>query len=407
MYISDLALNDFRSYREVVLNFEPGVVTFVGENGQGKTNLVEAIGYLATFSSHRVAADAALVRQGASAGVVRAKVRRGESETMLEVEIITGKANRARINRGNARPTDLLGIVRTVVFAPEDLSLVKGDPADRRRFLDNLMIQFRPRLASVKAEYERVLRQRGALLKALNKTRRAGGMVDESSLEVWDDQLARYGAQIISARAEIISGLRPHVLNYYADLSGGSDAARIDYAANLDHRRGWELPGPALLAGEGGEELADGVVRHEKELMEAGTVEAELRQTLRDWHGAEIERGVNLVGPHRDELELSLGTLPAKGFASHGESWSYALALRLGSWSLLRGHESGDWAEDEEPILILDDVFAELDSRRRLRLAQIIDDAEQVFVTAAVGDELPPLGGSRFVVTRGKVTRDG
>ncbi len=407
MYISDLALNDFRSYREVVLNFEPGVVTFVGENGQGKTNLVEAIGYLATFSSHRVAADAALVRQGASAGVIRAKVRRGESETMLEVEIITGKANRARINRGNARPADLLGIVRTVVFAPEDLSLVKGDPADRRRFLDNLMIQFRPRLASVKAEYERVLRQRGALLKALNKTRRAGGMVDESSLEVWDDQLARYGAQIISARAEIISGLRPHVLNYYADLSGGSDAARIDYAANFDHRRGWELPGPALLAGEGGEELADGVVRHEKELMEAETVEAELRQTLRDWHGAEIERGVNLVGPHRDELELSLGTLPAKGFASHGESWSYALALRLGSWSLLRGHESGDWAEDEEPILILDDVFAELDSRRRLRLAQIIDDAEQVFVTAAVGDELPLLGGSRFVVTRGKVTRDG
>ncbi|WP_311590734.1 DNA replication/repair protein RecF [Trueperella bernardiae] len=405
MYISDLALNDFRSYREVVLEFEPGVVTFVGENGQGKTNLVEAIGYLATFSSHRVAADAALVRQGAGAGVVRAKVRRGESETMVEVEIITGKANRARINRGNARPADLLGIVRTVVFAPEDLSLVKGDPADRRRFLDNLMIQFRPRLASVKAEYERVLRQRGALLKALQKTRRRGGVVDESSLEVWDDQLARYGAQIIAARAEIIAGLRPHVANYYADVSGGNDVARIDYAANLDERRNWALPTAAQLAGEDGTELADGVVKHETELRDAAAVEAKLRETLREWHGAEIERGVNLVGPHRDELELSLGTLPAKGFASHGESWSYALALRLGSWALLRGHESGDWAEHEEPILILDDVFAELDSRRRLRLAQIIANAEQVFVTAAVGDDLPPLGGIRFAVTRGKATR--
>lgn len=406
MYISNLALNDFRSYREVVLELDPGVVTFVGENGQGKTNLVEAIGYLATFTSHRVAADTALVRQGASAGVVRAKVRRGESDTMVEVEILTGKANRARINRGNARPVDLLGIVRAVVFAPEDLELVRDDPSTRRRFLDNLMIQFRPRLAAVKSEYEKVLRQRGALLKTMQKARRRGGFYDEASLDIWDAQLARYGAQIIAARAEIISGLRPFVEEYYTDVSGGRGIARIDYAANLDERRGWILPGPEELHGDDGEASRMAVDEHETELQDVATTEQAMLETLREWHGEEIDRGVNLVGPHRDELELSLGTLPAKGFASHGESWSFALALRLGSWKLLRSHVSGDWDEHEEPILILDDVFAELDSRRRLRLAEIIKEAEQVFVTAAVGDDLPDLEGTRFRVHDGLVTRD-
>lgn len=406
MYISNLALNDFRSYREVVLELDPGVVTFVGENGQGKTNLVEAIGYLATFTSHRVAADTALVRQGASAGVVRAKVRRGESDTMVEVEILTGKANRARINRGNARPVDLLGIVRAVVFAPEDLELVRDDPSTRRRFLDNLMIQFRPRLAAVKSEYEKVLRQRGALLKTMQKARRRGGFYDEASLDIWDAQLARYGAQIIAARAEIISGLRPFVEEYYTDVSGGRGIARIDYAANLDERRGWILPGPEELHGHDGETSRTAVDAHETELQDVATTEQAMLETLREWHGEEIDRGVNLVGPHRDELELSLGTLPAKGFASHGESWSFALALRLGSWKLLRSHVSGDWDEHEEPILILDDVFAELDSRRRLRLAEIIKEAEQVFVTAAVGDDLPDLEGTRFRVHDGLVTRD-
>lgn len=406
MYITDLALNDFRSYREVVLEFEPGVVTFVGENGQGKTNLVEAIGYLATFSSHRVVADAALVRQGASAGVVRAKVRRGQSETMVEVEILTGRANRARINRGNARPADVLGIVRTVVFAPEDLELIKGDPSARRRFLDNLMIQFRPRLASVKAEYDKVIRQRGALLKAMQKTRRRGGYIDEASLDVWDAQLAKYGAQIIAARAEIVAGLRPFVEEYYTDVSGGRGVARIDYASNLDKRREWQLPTAAELSGPNAAELNSAVAEHERELQDIADVERQLLEIMKQWHGAEIERGVNLVGPHRDELELSLGTLPTKGFASHGESWSYALALRLGSWKLLCSHVSGDWAEEEEPILILDDVFAELDYRRRIRLAEIVTEAEQVFVTAAVGDDLPDLDGIRFRVEDGVVTRE-
>ncbi len=406
MYISDLALNDFRSYREVVLELKPGVNTFIGENGQGKTNLVEAIGYLATFTSHRVAADTALVRQGASAGVVRAKVWRGESDTMVEVEILTGRANRARINRGNARPADLLGIVRAVVFAPEDLELIKGDPAVRRRFLDNLMIQFRPRLAAVKSEYDKVLRQRGALLKTMQKARRRGGFYDETSLDIWDAQLAEYGAQIIAARAEIISALRPLVEEFYTDVSGGRGIARIDYAANLDERRGWQLPSADVLQGEDGEAQQAVVDKHETELQDMDTTREAMLQTLREWHSEEIDRGLNLVGPHRDELELSLETLPAKGFASHGETWSYALALRLGSWKLLRSHVSGDWSENEEPILILDDVFAELDSRRRLRLAEIIKEAEQVFVTAAVGDDLPELDDTRFVVHDGIVTRE-
>lgn len=389
-----------------MLELEPGVVIFVGENGQGKTNLVEAIGYLATFTSHRVAADTALVRQGASAAVVRAKVCRGDSETIVEIEILTGKANRARINRGNVRPAELLGIVRAVVFAPEDLELIKGDPGTRRRFLDNLMIQFRPRLAAVKSEYDKALRQRGALLKTMQKARRRGGFYDEAALEIWDAQIAKFGAQIIAERAKIIAGLRPLVEEYYTDVSGGRGIARIDYGANLDERRGWVLPSPQELVGQDGEAHRAGVAEHETELQDVEATERAMLATLRQWHDEEIERGVNLVGPHRDELELSLGTLPAKGFASHGESWSYALALRLASWKLLCGQE-GDWAPSEEPILILDDVFAELDSRRRARLADIVKEAEQVFVTAAVGEDLPELGGTRFVVHDGVVTGGG
>ncbi|VEI13349.1 DNA replication and repair protein recF [Trueperella bialowiezensis] len=389
-----------------MLEFSPGVVTFIGENGQGKTNLVEAIGYLATFSSHRVAADAALVRQGANAGVIRAKVNRGSSDTMVELEILTGKANRARINRGNARPADLLGIVRAVTFAPEDLELVKGDPAARRRFLDDLMVQFRPRLGAVRAEYDKVLRQRGALLKTMAKAKRRGGYYDEAALDVWDAQLIRFGSQIIAARAEIVAGLRPFVEEYYTAVSAGRGLARIDYAANLDVRRGWDLPEPHELNSDDAEvrqSARDKVAAHERDAQDVEATARLFGETLQQWRADEIDRGVNLVGPHRDDLALSLGTLPAKGFASHGESWSYALALRLGSWKLLRSHSSGDWADNEEPILILDDVFAELDSRRREQLARIVTEAEQVFVTAAVGEDLPELGGTRFVVHDGTV----
>lgn len=405
MFITDLALNDFRSYREVVLSFEPGITTFVGENGQGKTNLVEAIGYLATFSSHRVNADAALVRQGANAGVVRARVFHGESPTLVELEILAGKANRARINRGNAKPADVLGLVRTIVFAPEDLELIKGDPSVRRSFLDDIMIQLRPRMAGVKAEYDKVARQRGALLKTAQKARRRGDHIDSVTLDIFDAQLARLGAAIIAARTEIISRLRPFVEEYYRAVSGGKGRARIDYRANLDSRRGWELPTPAQIEADDAGHLATDIAAHEEQLMDVSSNERALLAALRDWRDREIERGVNLVGPHRDDVDLSLGTLPAKGYASHGESWSYALSLRLAAWRLLREDVSGQWADDGEPILILDDVFAELDSCRRQRLAQMVLDATQVFVTAAVGDDLPPeLSGRRFHVHGGTVT---
>ncbi|MFP7697013.1 DNA replication/repair protein RecF [Trueperella sp. LYQ143] len=400
MYLTDLALNDFRSYDDVLLHFEPGVVTFVGENGQGKTNLVEAIAYLATFTSHRVVSDTALVRQSCSAGVVRAKVRRGHSETIVEVEIYAGRANRARINRGNVRPAEVLGIIRCVVFAPEDIDLVRDDPAGRRKFLDTLMVQLRPGLAAVKSEYDKVLRQRGALLKTLAKSRRRGMIIDYTSLDIWDQQLARLGAQIIAARAQMIHDLRPFVMDYYTDVSGGRGIARIDYAANIDKRLGRELPDPAQRTDP---QVCAQRDLYENELTDTVSVEKKLRELLSTWHDEEIARGVNLVGPHRDDLELTLGSLPAKGFASHGESWSYALALRLGAWELLRRRADD---EDDEPILILDDVFAELDTRRRTRLAEIVTQAQQVFVTAAVGDDLPDLGGIRFRVHAGHVVQD-
>lgn len=404
MYLTDLALNDFRSYREVVLKFEPGITTFVGENGQGKTNLVEAIGYLATFSSHRVNADAALVRQGANAGVIRTRVVHGESSTVLELEILSGRANRARINRGNAKPADLLGLVRTVVFAPEDLDLIKGDPGSRRKFLDDVMIQLRPRMAEVKSEYEKVARQRAALLKTAQKARRRGAPVDEVTLGIFDAQLARLGARIIAARAKIIADLRPYVEKYYREVSGGKGTARIDYLANIDKRTGWELPSAAAVVGDDTGDVADEIEQHEVDLTDVGANETKLLTALGEWRDKEIDRGVNLVGPHRDELELSLGTLPTKGYASHGESWSYALSLRLGAWKLLQNDESGNWADDGEPILILDDVFAELDSKRRQRLAEIVREGKQVFVTAAVGDDLPDeLAGARFTVHGGVV----
>lgn len=404
MYITDLALNDFRSYRAVVLSLAPGINTFIGENGQGKTNLVEAIGYLATFSSHRVNADAALVRQGAAAGVVRAKVMHGESPTTVELEIIAGRANRARINRGNIKPSDLLGLVKTVVFAPEDLDLIKGDPSARRKYLDDVMVQMRPRMADVKSEYEKVLRQRAALLKTSSKARRRGAPIDDVTLTIFDTQLARLGARLMAERAHIISGLRPHVAEFYRLLSGGKGTARIDYLANLDKRLDWELPSAAALASDDADALVERIAAHEAELTGVDHTEELLKEAFARHRNAEIERGVNLVGPHRDDVQLSLGTLPAKGYASHGESWSYALALRLGAWKLLQEHESGEWSDDGEPILILDDVFAELDSRRRQRLAEIVQDGQQVFVTAAVGDDLPEgLVGKRFSVHAGQV----
>lgn len=401
MYISDLALADFRNYRREVTRFRPGVTILVGENGQGKTNLVEAIAYLATLTSHRVSSDNALIRQGATAGVVQARVVRGESPTTVEVEIYAGRANRARLNRGNVRPIEILGTIRAVLFAPEDLSLVRGEPAVRRAFLDDLMVQLRPRLASVKSEYERVIRQRAALLKTAGASRRRGQAVDHAAIDVWDEQLAALAAQIVAARAELVARLRPYVTDMYNIVSGNRGHARLDYAANA-WRGTFALPDAAALLNDAAASC-QAVTAQEEALRDVETARSLLRSQLDERRDQEIERGVNLVGPHRDDLRLSLGTLPAKGYASHGESWSYALALRLACWKLL--------SEDSEPILLLDDVFAELDARRRERLAELVAQADQVIVTAAVGDDLPEsLRGDRLHIAAGSITgelRDG
>ncbi|UNX54968.1 DNA replication/repair protein RecF [Georgenia sp. TF02-10] len=403
MYVSDLALNDFRSYHEVVLALEPGPTAFVGPNGQGKTNLVEAVAYLSTFTSHRVAADAALVRQGAPGAVVRAKVVHEDRPTLVELEIVAGKANRARLNRAPARPRDVLGVLRTVLFAPEDLELVRGDPAARRRFLDELMVLLTPRLAAVRAEYDKVLRQRSALLKSAGAARRRGARVDLSTLDVWDGQLADTGAQLVAARADLIDRLRPHVATAYADVSGGQGTARIGYRASVDQADDLPLPTAAELDADDGARVA--AVGREDALRAAPAVADRLRAALLRVREQEIERGLCLVGPHRDDLTLALGPLPAKGYASHGESWSYALALRLAAYEVLRG-DDGAWGRDGEPVLILDDVFAELDVRRRERLATMVAGARQVLVTAADAADVPDaLRGARFDVAEGQVTR--
>ncbi|MGH4034799.1 DNA replication/repair protein RecF [Actinomycetota bacterium Odt1-20B] len=373
MHVTHLSLADFRSYARVEVPLDPGVTAFVGPNGQGKTNLVEAVGYLATLGSHRVSSDAPLVRMGADRAVIRAAVRQGERQQLIELELNPGKANRARINRSSqVRPRDVLGIVRTVLFAPEDLALVKGDPGERRRFLDELITARSPRMAGVRSDYDRVLKQRNTLLKSAALARRHGGRsMDLSTLDVWDQHLARAGAELLAQRLDLIAALQPLADKAYEQLAPGGGPLALEYR-----------PSSPQVVGQTREELYEQLI--------AALVEARKQ---------EIERGVTLVGPHRDELLLKLGELPAKGYASHGESWSYALALRLASYDLLR-------AEGNEPVLVLDDVFAELDARRRERLAELVAPGEQVLVTAAVDDDVPGvLTGTRYAVSDGAVER--
>ncbi|MFF4228796.1 DNA replication/repair protein RecF [Streptomyces sp. NPDC001820] len=387
MHVTHLSLADFRSYARVEVPLDPGVSVFVGANGQGKTNLVEAVGYLSTLSSHRVSSDAPLVRMGADRAVIRAAVTQGERSQLIELELNPGKANRARINRSSqVRPRDVLGIVRTVLFAPEDLALVKGDPGERRRFLDELVTARSPRMAGVRSDYERVLKQRNTLLKSAAMARRHGGRAggspatksggsDLSTLDVWDQHLARAGAELLAQRIDLIATLEPLAEKAYEQVAPGGGPVALEYRSSAG--------GGVGVAG----------VRGREALYE------QLMGALAEMRKQEIERGVTLVGPHRDDLVLKLGQLPAKGYASHGESWSYALALRLASYDLLR-------AEGNEPVLVLDDVFAELDARRRERLAELVAPGEQVLVTAAVEDDVPGvLAGTRYMVADGAVER--
>ncbi|GAB3015540.1 DNA replication and repair protein RecF [Nocardioides flavus (ex Wang et al. 2016)] len=393
MHVAHLTLHDFRSYGDIDVALEPGATAFIGRNGQGKTNLVEAIDYLSRLSSHRVATDAPLVRAGADQAIVRASVVKEGRTALLEVELNPGRANRARINRSPLpRPREIIGLVRTVVFAPDDLTLVKGDPSDRRKFLDDLLVLRTPRLAGVRSDYDRILRQRNSLLKTAGLARGSSRDAAMSTLEIWDDNLARVGAEILGARLQLVADLRPYVGKAYEAVARGAsrDDADLDYRASIDQ---------GLVTGLRPSSTSESS-------LEPG---ADLQQALLDAIVArrkeELDRGVSLVGPHRDELVLTLGDpelrLPVKGYASHGESWSYALALRLASYDLLR-------ADGDDPILVLDDVFAELDAERRSQLAELVAGAEQVLVTAAVAADVPAsLQGVRFLVADGTVTRDG
>jgi DNA replication and repair protein RecF len=379
MHVSHLSLVDFRSYPGAELALESGVTALIGPNGQGKTNLIEAIGYVASHSSHRVSSDAPLIRAGASTAIVRCAIAlEDDRTTMIELEIVPGGSNRARINRSPLpRAREALGILRTVLFAPEDLVVVKGDPDGRRRFMDDLLVARAPRFAGVRSDYDRVLRQRNALLKTAGSKIKGGGG-DVRTLDVWDSHLASAGAELLAGRLHLVKLLSPLVAQAYATVSLGQGEATITYRSSVgedvDANAGWG-----------------------REALQARMLEA-----LAKSRPTELERGISMVGPHRDDLLLNLGGLPARGYASHGESWSYALALRLASYELLRA-EGG---ADSEPVLILDDVFAELDVGRRDRLAELVAGAEQVIVTAAVPADVPAaLDGARFDVMAGEVQR--
>ncbi len=372
MIVEQLNLIDFRNYTTADVSLAAGTNVFVGRNGQGKTNLAEAIAYLATLGSHRVSGDAPLVRSGADAAFVRTRLAHGDRRVTLEIQISKRGANKARVGGAPVRTSELPRYAQVVLFAPEDLQIVRGDPSARRRFVDQLLIQRSPRMSAVLGDYERVLKQRTALLKSA----RARGIRGDalSTLDVWDDKLVTLGAQIIDARASMTAALEEPVSLSYAQIAGADHRPELEWASSV---RGFDPD-------DGSEEARGGG---------AGTTVELFRAALAARRTDELDRGLTLVGPHRDDLTLRVRALPVRGYASHGESWSVALALRLASAELLRADSLiGD------PVVILDDVFAELDADRRGRLAGIVAGYEQVIVTAAVEADIP-------VALRGRTVR--
>lgn len=374
MRVSHVALDDFRSWGHVVIELPAGPTVFLGANGQGKTNLIEAIAYLSTFSSHRVSAESSLVRipldaeeRPPAGAFVRVKTALEDDRSqVLELEIVRGKANRARINRTNVKPKDILGLVRTVVFAPEDLQIIRGDPSVRRAFLDDIAVQIHPLYSQTKSDFDRVARQRAALIKQAQVALRRGRVPDISTLSVWDERFAELSSQVTAMRASLVRRLSAPVATAYDDVADSPRHLALAMDASIDRKIGTNPDDPTSA---------------DLENVEAQT--QRLLAALERLQDQEMERGVNLVGAHRDDLSLCLGHMLVKGFASHGESWSVGLALRLGAFDLL--------ADDgETPILILDDVFAELDTKRRAGLTTRMDKADQVLITAAVEGDIPP-----------------
>jgi len=393
MLIKHLSLAHFRNYETAEVELQRGVNLLVGPNGQGKTNLVEAIRYLSTLSSHRVAGYIPMIRQQQAQAVIRALASHDDRDVLLELELNRDNPNKARINKSPAQKVrDVLGYVNSVTFAPEDLDIIKRDPSNRRAFIDELVVQVWPRFAGVYADYDRVLKQRNTLLKTARQTGAKGNAL--STLDAWDQSLVTYGSEIIAARVDLIERLRPHLFSAYQSIAIANNEPKILIKSSL-----LSASIASYLEEEESSEFA------EAEFLNTGDraeIEELFRLKLQSVRNKELERGITLVGPQRDDLVLLLGTLPAKGYASHGESWSYALALRLASIALLRAEtRSGD------PILILDDVFAELDAGRRERLAQMVKENEQVLITAAVAEDIPKeLVATVFQVKAGVVSAE-
>ncbi|MCT9819463.1 DNA replication/repair protein RecF [Microbacterium sp. W1N] len=394
MIVEQLSLVDFRNYAAVDVSLVAGANVFVGRNGQGKTNLAEAIAYFATLGSHRVSQDAPMVRDGQDAAIVRARLAFGERRVQLEAQLNRTGSNKARVNGSPVKTSELPRYAQVVLFAPEDLQIVRGDPSARRRFADQLLIQRAPRMAGVLADYERVLRQRTTLLKS---ARARGIRGDElSTLDVWDDKLVQLGTQVIRGRLALAADLSQPLADAYTAIAGADHSPQLEWLLSLDGAAADDdddardaAPAPAAAS------AGDAVQTQEQ-------IEARFRTALAAKRDAELDRAVTLVGPHRDDLLLRVRGLPVKGYASHGESWSVALALRLASARLLREQSMlGD------PVLILDDVFAELDTDRRSRLAGVVADFEQVIVTAAVEEDVPPALRARTVrVEAGTIRED-
>lgn len=387
MIVTHLSLTDFRNYRTAEVALTAGSNLFVGSNGQGKTNLVESLAYLSTLGSHRVSVDHAMIRQGTDSAIIRARLEYGERQILAEVQLNRSSPNRAQVNRSVIKTRELPRYFSSVLFAPEDLALIRGDPAGRRRFLDELLVLRSPRISGVIADYDRVVRQRNTLLKSA----RASGVKSDklSTLDIWDERLVTLGSQLIEARTALVAELTPEVASAYTSVAGE------DHHATLANQL-------SIFGGGSGadspEEDADpsGVSRGR---LTAGDAAAAFRDALAHRRRNELERGTTLVGPHRDDLVLELNSLPARGYASHGELWSFALSLKLASAVLLRRESAtGD------PVLMLDDVFAELDEARRARLAAAVRDFEQVLITAAVFDDVPEeLTGNTVHISRGTI----
>lgn len=393
MRVVHLSLTDFRNYESAELDLAPGPNLFVGSNGQGKTNLVEALGYLSTLGSHRVSTDHAMIRSGFDSAIVRARLANGEQSVLAEVQINRTGANRAQVNRSAIKTRELPRYFSSVLFAPEDLALVRGEPSGRRRFLDELLVLRTPRMSGVLADYDRVLRQRNSLLKSARASSHGSRTPDAhlSTLDIWDERLVAFGTEIIEARADLVDELAPEVELAYEAIAGREHAASLERQLSILSSGTDELDA----------EIALETLRRDR-LTAEETAEA-FRAALVRVRRAELDRGITLAGPHRDDLVLTLNELPARGYASHGESWSFALSLKLASAAVLRRESSyGD------PVLILDDVFAELDESRRARLADAVDGFEQVLITAAVGADVPArLAGNSVFIRAGRIVQEG